>query len=176
MHQNYIDFLHNALNHRPTPKARALRFLVGFQVSNLAQFIFSIRRPHNDTRISASNVSCFNWLLRSLSTKLCLEHPRSHIVVLPNPKLQSVQGWSCRSYWKLKVSARMPRWSPTLILVTHCNHYILWHALFGEAFIVKDGKFGERILWSAPKMKHILNGQNCIWQVLKTSVVNADDG
>ena len=79
-----------------------------FQVSIcLVQSIFSIGRPLNDdTRINASNVSSFNPLMRSLFTQLCLENPRSHIVVLVKPKLQSR---NYKSYWNMEVSARVPR-------------------------------------------------------------------
>ena len=60
------------------------------------QSIFSIGRPHDDTRINASNVSSFNWLLRSLFAQLCLEKPCSHLDVLAKPKLESVLSWSYR--------------------------------------------------------------------------------
>ena len=89
---------------------QAFWFLVDFQVSKiLAQSIFSVRRPHNDTRINASNVSSFNWLLRSFFTQICWENPRSLIVVLAKVKLQSMLSQNCRSYWNLEVSARVPR-------------------------------------------------------------------
>jgi hypothetical protein len=91
-------------------KGKVLQFLVEFQVLEiLAQSKFSIGRPHNDTRINASNVPSFNQLLRSLFTQLCLEKPRSHIVVFAKPKLQLVPSRNCRNYWNLEMSAIVPR-------------------------------------------------------------------
>jgi hypothetical protein len=80
-------------------KSKALlQCLVDFQVSEvIAQSMFSIGRLHDDTHINASNVSSFNRLLRgSLFTQFCLENPRSHVVVLAKPELQSVPSRSCR--------------------------------------------------------------------------------
>ena len=66
-------------------KGKALWILVDFQVLKiLARSIFSIKRAHNDTCISASNVSSFNRLKRSLFTQINLENPRSHIIVFAN--------------------------------------------------------------------------------------------
>ena len=47
--------------------------------------------------------------MRSLFTQLCLGHPRSHIVVIGKPKLQSVPSRSCKSLWNLEVYTRVPR-------------------------------------------------------------------
>ena len=103
MHLNYLDSLHNALNH----KGKVLWFLVDFQVSkSLARSIFSIGRTHDGTRIDASNVLSFDRLLQSLFTQFCLENPRSHRGVLAKPKLQS---WNCKIWLNWKVSARVPR-------------------------------------------------------------------
>ena len=67
------------------PKLSAFWFLVDFQVSKfLAQSIFSIRRPHNNICINASNVSSFNWLLTFVITLhpiLSGKYPRSRLVV-----------------------------------------------------------------------------------------------
>ena len=91
-------------------KGKALRFWVDFQVSKfLAQSTIFIGRPHDDTRVNGSNVSNFNRLLRSLFTQLCLENPRSHIVVLAKPKLQSVPSRSCRVIGIWKRLPRVPR-------------------------------------------------------------------
>ena len=103
----------------------------------LAQSIFSNGRPHNDTRISAFNVSSFNWLLRSLFTQLCLENSRSYVVVLAKLKLQSVPSQSCTieiarviENWKCLLECQ--DWSPTMFLVTNCSQCMLCHAVIGE--------------------------------------------
>ena len=81
----------------------------------LAQSTFFIGSLHNDACMNASDVSSFNRLLWSLFTQLCLDYPRSHIVVLyeaevvvsAESKLHSRKFY--KSYWNLEVYARMPR-------------------------------------------------------------------
>ena len=52
----------------------------------------------------------------------------------------NVQSWNCWSCWNLEVFARVPNWSPTIFLFANCNHYILWHEIFGETFTMIVGK------------------------------------
>ena len=88
----------------------------------LAQSIFSSGRPHNDTRINASNVSSFNRLLRSLFTPIPVgksmftyNHAcQSEVAVKVQSKLQSR---NCKSYWNLKVSARVPRLESNCVFI-----------------------------------------------------------
>ena len=40
MHWNYLESQRNALNHRPTPKGKAPRFLVDFQVLEIPYFSY----------------------------------------------------------------------------------------------------------------------------------------
>ena len=137
MHQKYLDILHNAPNHHPAPKAKPSNFWSIFKCPKvLAQSIFSIGRPHDNARINASNVSSFNRLLWSLFTRLCLENPRSHIVVLAKPKLQSVlsQIWRVIGIWKCLLYI-VPRLESSYKF-TNYSHCILWHAIFGESFTV----------------------------------------
>ena len=117
---------------------------------SLAQSIFSIERLYKDTCINASNISNFHQLLRSLFTQLCLESPRSHIVVLAKPKLQSMPSRSCKveiagviGIWKCLLECQ--DWSPTMFLNTNCNHHSLLHANFKKAFIMKGGNFAEHV-------------------------------
>ena len=114
MHYNCSNFLHNALDHQPTPK-EVLRFLVDLQVSKfLSKSIFSIGRPHNDTRINASK--CFKFR----STSAITLHPKvfgksmftysgacqAKVALSVESKLHNR---NCRSYWNLEVFARVPR-------------------------------------------------------------------
>ena len=124
------------------------------------QFIFFIGRPGNDIRINASNVSSFNQLLRSLFTQLCLENPRSYIVVLAKPKLQLVLSRSCRvkiarviGIWKCLLECQ--DWSSYMFMCANCSHCILWHAIFGEAFTMKGGDFAKHIFVKCPKQKQL---------------------
>ena len=64
MHYNYLDSLHNALNHHQTPSVKIQSPAIFDQFSSvkiLAQSIISIERLHNDTGINFSNVSIFKW-------------------------------------------------------------------------------------------------------------------
>ena len=130
--------------------------MVNFQVSRiLARPIFSIGRPHNDTRINGSNVSSFNRLLQSLFSQLCFKDPRSHVLVLAKPKLQSMPSRSCVvkiarviRIWECGLECQ--DWSPTMFLYANCSHCVLWHAILGEAFIVSSGNLHIALLWSAP--------------------------
>ena len=131
MHYHYLDSIHNALNHHPTPKGKALRFLADFQVKKiLAQSTLSMGRLHNDTCINAFNVSSFNQQLRSLFTQYCLENPRSHIAGLAKPKLQSVPSRShtvkivgATGIWKCLLECQ--DWSPTMFLFANYSHCVL---------------------------------------------------
>ena len=38
------------------------------------------------------------------------------------------------------------------------------------------GNFAEGVLWSSPPQENILDGQNDIWQMLETSIMNIDSG
>ena len=178
MHWNYLDSLRNALNRHPTSKAKKPPVFCRFpSVENSSPIHIFHRRPHNDTRTNASNVSSFNQILRSLFTQFGLENPRSYIVVLAKPKLQSVLSQSCRveiarviGIWNCLLECQ--DWSPPVFLFTNCNHCILWHAIFEEAFIVTSGNFAKHIHVKCPKTKkNIFDGQNDIWQVLKTSIL-----
>jgi hypothetical protein len=124
------------------------------QDSSLIHILF--KRPHNDTRINASNVSSFNRLLRSLFTQFCLENPRSHIVVLAKPKLQLVPSQSCKvkilgviGIWKCLLKCQ--DWSRPISLYANCNQCILWQAVLGKAFTLKDGNFAKHIFVKCPK-------------------------
>jgi hypothetical protein len=119
----------------------------------LAQSIFPIGRPHNDSCIDASNVSSFNRLMWSLFIQLCFENPRSRIVVLAKPKLQLVPSWNCRIYWNLEVSARVPRLESLMFLFANCGHCILWQAIFGEAYTVKSENIAKHTSVKCPKTK-----------------------
>ena len=125
---------------------QALHFLVDFQVSKiLAQSIFSIGRPHNDTRINASNVSSFKGLLRSLFTQFYLKNPRSHIVVLAKPKLQSR---NYKSYWNLEVYARVPRLESSYVCICKLQPLyfvtsIFWRGLHCEGWKLCRAHFCE---------------------------------
>ena len=120
----------------------------------------------------------FNRLLRSLFTQFYLENPRSDIVVLAKSTLQSMLSQSCRvkiagviEIWKCLLECQ--DWSPSLFLSTNCSHCILWHAIFGEAFTMKGGNFAEHILVKCPPPKKNFDGQNGIWQALRTWILNA---
>ena len=122
--------------------------------------MFSIERLYKDTCINASNISNFHQLLRSLFTQLCLENPRSHIVVLAKPKLQSMPSRSCKveiagviGIWKCLLECQ--DWSPTMFLFTNCSHYMLWHAISGKTFNVKGGLFAKHIFVKWPQNKTI---------------------
>ena len=124
-------------------------------VKFLAQFIFSIGRPHDDTHINASNVfSSFNQLLQSLFTQLCLENPRSHIGVLAKLKLQSVPSPTCKSYWNLEVS-RVSK-----IGVQLCLYLQIAGTVFCDRqFLVRPSLWKvetlqSTYLWSAPHIKY----------------------
>ena len=140
----------------------------------LAQSIFSIGRPHNDTRIDASNVSSFNRLLQSHFTHLCLENPCSHITMLAELKLQSMPSRSCRIYWNLQVCVlECQNWSPTMFLFANCSHCILWHVIVGEAFTVTGENFVEHIFVECHFYllfiyRILANG---IWHVLNTLIL-----
>ena len=143
MHKNYLDPLHNALNHHPTPKAKSYGFwLISKCPKILAQFIFSIGRPHNDTHINASNVSSFNWLMRSLFTQFCLKNPLSHIIVFAKLKLQSR---NCKSYWKLEMFARVPRMESNYFFIWKFQPLFLWHIVVGETILATNRNFHEQI-------------------------------
>ena len=159
MHWNYLDSLRNALNRHPTSKAKKPPVFCRFpSVENSSPIHIFHRRPHNDTHTNASNVSSFNQILRSLFTQFGLENPRSYIVVLAKPKLQSVLSQSCRveiarviGIWNCLLECQ--DWSPPMFLFTNYNHCILWHAIFEEAFIVTSGNFAKHIYVKCPKTK-----------------------
>ena len=67
---------------------------------------------------------------------------QAEVVVNAESKVQS---WNCKSYWNLEVSARVPRLESAMFLFANCSHCILWHAIFGETFIVKGGNFAKHI-------------------------------
>ena len=141
----------------------------------LAQFIFFIGRPHNEARINTSNVSSFNWLLRSLFIQLCLKNSSTRIVKLAKLKFQSVPSWSSGVkivgvIGILKCMLECQDWSPTMLLFTNCSHSILWHAVFGKAFTVKAGNFAKHVFVKCPKNKT----KKLIWQALKTSMLKPD--
>ena len=137
--------------------------------------MFSIKRPHYDTHINAINVSRFNRLVQSLFTQLCLQNPRSHIVVLAKPKLQLVPSWSCKvkiirviGIWKCLLECQ--NWSPVMFLFTNCNHCTLRQVVFREAFIVKDENFAEHIFvkCTPPLKKNLLKAKmtfNKCWRL-----------
>ena len=68
MHSNYLDFLHNALSHRPTPNANSSDFWSNSKCQNFKPNPY----PPLEDRImalatqNASNVSNFNRLMRSI--------------------------------------------------------------------------------------------------------------
>ena len=121
----------------------------------VAQFIFSIRRSHNDTRINASNVSSFNRILWSLFTRLCfwestftLKHAcQAEVAVNAESKLQSR---NCKSYWNSEVFARVLRLESNYVSICklqplcfvigsfwrglHCGWWKLCRAHFCEVF------------------------------------------
>ena len=138
----------------------------------LAQSIFSIGRLHNDTCINASDVSSFNRRLQSLFTQFCLNNLCSHIVVLAKLKLQSMPSQSC----KIEIRRVIGIWwcllecqdkNLAMFLCANCSRHVLWHAFFREAFIVT-----EHIFVKCPKNKNFFDGQNGIWLVLKTSILD----
>ena len=103
-------------------------------------------------------------------------------VAVPTPKsasrsLQSVLSQSCEveiawviGIWKCLLECQ--DWGLAMLLFANCNHYILWHAFFGEAFIVIGGNLAEHIIVKCPPKMAFFDGQNGIWQVLKTSILN----
>ena len=130
----------------------------------LAQSIFSIGRPNNDTRINASNVSSSNWLQQSLFTQFCLENPRSHIVVLAKPKLQSVLSWSCKVKitWLIgiwKCVARVPRLESSYVSICklqplYCVTCNFWRGLHCEGWKLCKAHFCE-----VPQKKTLLTAK-----------------
>ena len=117
-----------------------------------------MRRPHNDTRINASNVSSFNWVPQTLFTQFGLENPRSHIVVLAKLKLQSMPSRRCRieiagivGIWKCFLECQ--DWTPTMLQFANCSHCILWYAISREAFTVTDANFAVHIFVKCPPPK-----------------------
>ena len=111
----------------------------------LAQFIFFIGRPHNEARINTSNVSSFNWLLRSLFIQLCLKNSSTRIV-----KLAELKFWSqnCRSYWNLEVYARMPRLESNYVAIYKLQPFYFvtcgfWKGLHCEGWKLCKARFCE---------------------------------
>ena len=147
-------------------------------VKILAQSIFSIGRPHTDTRINASNVSSFNRTLRSPFTQSCLENPRSHIAALVSqPKLQSVPSRDCRSIEsKLQKLLEFENKCSSAKIGVHLQFYrqIAAIVFYDKHFLEKPLRRPGWQLCKAhvcevcPKTKEtFVDGQNGIWQVLK---------
>ena len=117
MHWNYLGSLHNALDHQLTLKAKSSSF-------------WSISKCRNGSRINASDVLSFDRLLRSLFIHFCLEHPRSHVVVLAKPKLQSMSSRirtvriaRVIEIWKCLLKCQ--DWSLAMFLFASCSQRIL---------------------------------------------------
>ena len=87
--------------------------------------------------------------MRSLFTQFCLKNPFSHIYAKVAFNAESkLQSQNCKSYWNLKVFARVPRLESnyvsiyklqSLYFVTsyfwrglHCDRWKLWRAHFCE--------------------------------------------
>ena len=154
-------------------------------VNNSSPIHISIRRPHNDTRINASNVSSLNRLLQSLFTQFCLENShlthscacQAEVAANAESKLHSQ---NYKSYWNLECLLECQDWSPTMLKVANCSHYNWWHAIFGKAYIVKGETLQSNFLWSAPNknknnIKTFLTTKmafNRCWWLQVTSILN----
>ena len=92
---------------------------------------------------SSTNPSFTTVPSRSCSVKLKLQCSRE-CNQCRLPKMQSVLSRNCRGYWNLQVSTRVSRLESNYVLFANCSHYILWHAISGEAFIVISGNFTKR--------------------------------
>ena len=131
----------------------------------LAQSIFSIGRPHYDTRINASNVSSLNRFMQSLFTQCCLENPQSHIVVLAKPKLQLVLNRNCKVeiagvIWNLEVSARVPRLESNNFYYLQIATTVLCNMQFLErSSLWRVESLHSTFLWSAQTKKTFLKAK-----------------
>ena len=94
-----------------------------------------------------------------------------HAEVAVNVELK-LQSRNCMSYWDLEAFARVPCLESNYISIANCIHYILWHAIFREAFTVTSGNFAEHIYVKCPPPPKKNNGQNGTWHVLKTSILS----
>ena len=103
-------------------------------------------------------VSSFNQLLQSLFTQLCLENPRSHIVVLAKPKLQRRDRMS---HWNLEVFARVPRLESNYVSICKLQplHFVTGN--FWRNFNVIGGNFAKHVFVKCPQ-KNFFDGQNGI--------------
>ena len=109
-----------------------LRFLVDFQMSKiLAQSIFSIGRPHNDTRINAFNVSSFNRNFAiTLHPTLFGKSTFTYSCVLPSRSCSQcrVEVAGVIGIWKCMLECQ--DWSPPMYLlqiaaILFCDRHFL---------------------------------------------------
>jgi hypothetical protein len=168
--------MHNAFNHHPTSKAKSwVRFWVNFQVSKfLLQSIFPLE---NCMMTLALTHPMFQVSVDSLITlqQFSLQNPCSHIVVLAKPKLQSVPSWNCRSYWNLEVYGRVPRLESNYVPICKLQPLYFVTSNFWRGLHYDWWKLCREHFCEVPKKgkkKKLFDGQNDIWQVLTTSILN----
>ena len=78
---------------------------------------------------------------------------QAEVAVSVESKLQS---WNCRSYWNLKVSARMPRLESIFVSICKLQllYFVTW--ILGDAFTVSGGNFAGHIYVKCPPKKTFL--------------------
>ena len=143
----------------------------------LAHSIVSMGRLHNNACINASSVSSFYWLLRSFFTQFCLEKSTftyscgCHAEVAVGVELK-LHNWNCRSYWNLKVSARVPRLDSSYVSICKLQPLYFVTCSFWKAFTMKGGKFAKHIFVKYPKYNIIFDAHNVFDRCWRLSILN----
>ena len=83
-----------------------------------------------------------------------------------------LQSSNCKNIGIWKGLLECQDWSPIMFLFANCNRCIYLQTIFGEAFTVTGGNFAQHIFVKCQKSKKFFDGQNGIWRVLKTSILN----
>ena len=144
MHSNYLDFLHNALSHRPTPNANSS----GFWSISKCQNFKPNPYPSLEDRImalatqNASNVSNFNRLMRSILFHLNLLGKSSFTYSCACQAKVPISAESkLQDYWTLEVFTGVPRLKSSYVSIYKFQplHFVTCN--FGEVFTTKGGNF-----------------------------------